>query len=787
MNSPLSSATSPLKVPVDTSPPKNQSCGPDQKVISYFFDHEKEESNRYRKEAFVISAMDEYAKYAKVHFDRVQDRSSASIRIGFRQPGNQHCIAIGTDALMIKPEDVTMNLGGMDLTKTDEANFTIALHAIGHVLGRRHESPHLYEDSIMKYSSTISVEGVRKPQLSAYDKAWLTLNYPKALINKDGGPEDIWTLHRSLRVLGVNDDYLSKILKSDDLSKRRLLYYQFIVSELNSLRAAPIDEILDMMRVKRRDYMTAIPGSREDILLKLQDQVTSSRSRDTILDLLRILEISSRSSTPTQTSESNPYRYDFVDPVLCGEYAEESPKEPLTREELDDLLEYLPEMLNYDASDAFPSSVQHGLSSRNLENLTDLRLQSRTILAVWISTLIKFAGARGKSINIAQLSPSVTDTIVRMLQNDRPKDVFQEIHSLCFASTLVHDASGTETDLQGWLQKSLQRLLPEIGEPQENGQTNGWTLAWGPVAWKAKPDDDSGGPDLVWYVAHKSLKLENETTPRSTYVIAIAGTQMRSLHTWFSSNIDVATVIDFKTWASTLRSDSDLNLPIANVKSGKPYIARGTARTVWRILTVPAPDATPAPQTLFQFLESRRQSDSDLRLIITGHSLGGALTPTLALALTEAKVIPHSNILTYFIAGPSPGNDAFARLFANTFQAVPKNPEERERRKYKVWNLNLVNERDPVPQAWSSDELMHPRQNLSNVHKKFPAYLRHLVRGVVTTFLNVLFSKTVDYAPLQSQIFSAPSSLKGVLTQHSEAYHLYVGTTPPPSLREALR
>ncbi|KAG9308596.1 hypothetical protein JVU11DRAFT_11702 [Chiua virens] len=165
-----------------------------QTNITYsFLDKEKENLELYRKKALVTTAMNEYTKYANVRFQE-KDEDATNIRISFESESGNGAL-VGTDALMANSGS-TVNLGGMDLGRDDTSNFAMALHAIGHVLGLLHEVKgnstnfKQYDSfSVMACSGKVS----DRTELSDSDKAWLTLNYPKAPLNKPGGPDDIWT------------------------------------------------------------------------------------------------------------------------------------------------------------------------------------------------------------------------------------------------------------------------------------------------------------------------------------------------------------------------------------------------------------------------------------------------------------------------------------------------------------------------------------------------------------------------------------------------------------------
>jgi hypothetical protein len=339
-----------------------------------------------------------------------------------------------------------------------------------------------------------------------------------------------------------------------------------------------------------------------------------------------------------------------------------------------------------------------------------------------------------------------------------PFDVFQKIYFLSIASNLVNDFKGTQTALQKALQLALTTTLPVV--------VPGWQVVWGPVVWKNKPDEDTTGPDNSWYVAfHPSLEFEDGSV-HPTYVIAIAGTPVEAEYVWINQNFAVNSVADFNVWVAGGIQNAPVIVPAARIVPGTPYIATGTVRAIHLLLTTAAPEgAASAGTTLLDFI-SGVDGSGDNRFIATGHSLGGALSPSLALALVSAGVVPAGGTLTYPTAGPSPGNKGFTNLFTATFPARKSDKASN----YQGWNLNLVNTLDIVPQAWCQLRSVFPPQNLGNIPPIYGKPVLPIVLGVtIVLALHALSSGAIFY-PLPSQYFTGPSP-----------------TAPPKSLEEFLQ
>ncbi|MFY0562247.1 lipase family protein [Archangium lansingense] len=206
-----------------------------------------------------------------------------------------------------------------------------------------------------------------------------------------------------------------------------------------------------------------------------------------------------------------------------------------------------------------------------------------------------------------------------------------------------------------------------------------WSLAWGPVVYAPL-----GVPANAMYVA--------ANPDRSAYFVAIAGTNFNAL--LGDVILEDNCVIGAIPWAQAFPSLGGCNGP-----SGfdTPHISQGTQLGVNTLLNM-VDNLT--QKSLVDFLCSVGSSSSKT-LIFTGHSLGGALAPTLALALATSKGTRFSTtswgqVHVLPTAGPTPGDENFSKLFQQVFPPVSLGLAQ----DYFAWNQNIWNSLDAVPHAW---------------------------------------------------------------------------------------
>ncbi|KAG1769486.1 hypothetical protein EV702DRAFT_700212 [Suillus placidus] len=132
------------------------------------------------------------------------------------------------------------------------------------------------------------------------------------------------------------------------------------------------------------------------------------------------------------------------------------------------------------------------------------------------------------------------------------------------------------------------------------------------------------------------------------------------------------------------------------------------------------------------------------RALFTGHSLGGTLSPMLALTLAGLGALKGEG-LVYITVGASPGNKGFANIFAQTFPTSTSTCPETG---YAVWSKNIINSRDIIPQAWCMKRILSPAQNVKNIPSIYGVPTIPFIEFVVF-WLNANANKShIMYAPL---------------------------------------
>lgn len=297
-----------------------------------------------------------------------------------------------------------------------------------------------------------------------------------------------------------------------------------------------------------------------------------------------------------------------------------------------------------------------------------------------------------------QVPPPVTGAAVTEEQ--------KEMATLSFLAYLGDAVTGSDESVERDLAHCMVKAL------EEQMGVEDWELAWGPAVYHfslGKLDDN------MMYV------VRNKKDPAHV-VVVVRGTNPDSILDWLVEDFDV---VDQVHWPGG-------NAP-AGVKTSKS-ISEGL-----QILRSMTPEAGPAPgQLITDFLQGEIDKyQHGLRLDVTGHSLGGALAPALALLLHET-LNGKVQISVFPLAGPTSGNAAFAAFYDGFLGTSTQ----------RLWNPF-----DAVPLAWNH-ESMGKMEDLYEPFTRADAVERGLIDSLRSS------AKDGDYA----QIDTTQPSISGAVS-----------------------
>jgi hypothetical protein len=189
-----------------------------------------------------------------------------------------------------------------------------------------------------------------------------------------------------------------------------------------------------------------------------------------------------------------------------------------------------------------------------------------------------------------------------------------------------------------------------------------WTLVWGPGEVEG----------ILAYVA-----LADDKT---TYALAFRGSLGEIMAHEFIDNW----LLDAETFAQ---------VPWLYPQGGQVKVSSGMTRALAYVTMLTDPTTH---KHLLDFLRGLIATSGSLQLLVTGHSLGGALTQVASQWLYHQLVDVDKNEEIYVtpltFAAPTTGNQQFATLFQTTFPT----------------NYALVNTLDIVPLTWwNLDQIQH--------------------------------------------------------------------------------
>jgi len=286
----------------------------------------------------------------------------------------------------------------------------------------------------------------------------------------------------------------------------------------------------------------------------------------------------------------------------------------------------------------------------------------------------------------------------------------QQVFTLSFLANAVDGKTGSVATLEADAAAVIHEKLSNPTVVAQIGSS--WRIIWGPIVVQ-EPGSDVADNAMVVY--------RGSSAGEPVYVVGIAATNAGSKFDQDEEDRDVGTTVPFD--------------------GNGAWIAAGTSVGVQNLKAM----TDPAGGSLQSFLQS--QAASNATLIFAGHSLGGALSPTLALDLVVNEGFAPANwkdVFVYPSAGPTPGNQRFHDLFASTFVQQPSAAEA-----WNAWNMDVVNSLDIVPRAWNQ------LPSLPALYPRLPAKDAAEVLGLVTAVIaKDRLSTTNVYATLPTSSFT---------------------------------
>lgn len=268
-------------------------------------------------------------------------------------------------------------------------------------------------------------------------------------------------------------------------------------------------------------------------------------------------------------------------------------------------------------------------------------------------------------------------------------NIRQQMATLAFLSYLGGDLKGSDDKVEQTLVPCMQTALAA------NELVDGWSLVWGPAVYKFSIADLD---DNMMYV------VRDEGNP-AHLAIVVRGTNPKALLDWLVEDLDV---VDQVTWES----------------GPQPTAAKISKAISEGLLHLQTMTPVGAPQqTLSDFLAEQAKRYPVLQIDVTGHSLGGALSPVLALWLADTEKEWNRNwsptqgaqFAVYPLAGPTPGNSDFATYYDSRLGGTRTD--------------RMHNPYDIVPLAWNVESL-GTMADLYEPTIRADAILRGLIDGL---------------------------------------------------------
>ncbi|QHI35816.1 hypothetical protein IMCC3317_11640 [Kordia antarctica] len=309
--------------------------------------------------------------------------------------------------------------------------------------------------------------------------------------------------------------------------------------------------------------------------------------------------------------------------------------------------------------------------------------------------------------------------------------LLQQIYSLSFsvnsASNLHWDQSDCKSGMIA-MQKYVTKVASDV--LSETAAIIGdWKAIWGPIVYANDPTSNSVHADNTMGMYYNATE--------NVIVIAIAGTNVNSPFGWLVEDFSVNKTIAWELVTGVPNSGN---------------ISNGTHVGLDILLKMQNIEKDTVVSALKSFLTAN-PTLSDVQIAVAGHSLGGALSPTLALYLSDTKNDWDPNSKTslgaFPTAGPTPGDEGFASYYEKQIKAK------------KIYYLSQHNAIDVVPHAWEKSDI----EKIPTIYEKYitppsDANPSETLTGTLasTLALNALATKNILGVPVNRYQQISPST-----------------------------
>ena len=244
-------------------------------------------------------------------------------------------------------------------------------------------------------------------------------------------------------------------------------------------------------------------------------------------------------------------------------------------------------------------------------------------------------------------------------------------NQIIFCLSTLSNLSSTGSGSGGKIEKDIKpEIKAVLADPTVQGLIGEWNLVWGPVV-------DVGPFKVGGSLAINTLYIARSADNPNHFVVAIAGTDSKSKYDWIVEDFWVGKTV---TWPY---------LPAG--WPTQPQISDGTNFGLGKLVAMQDPDTK---LTARQYLQNNAANTPGSFVAVTGHSLGGALSPSYALYLndtaSEWNSAGNATLACLATAGPTPGDADFSDYYGSRLGSATT----------RVWNSH-----DVVPHAWEVDML----------------------------------------------------------------------------------